>query len=343
MVNNQASLSRQRAMLITAMGPIIGAALNDKSVIEIMANPDGSLWLDKHGQGRIRAGDLLPADAERIIRLIASHIRIECNDNSPIVSAELPQTGERFEGILPPIVSSACFAIRKPAGVIYTLADYVEAGIMSAIQAKYLSFAIAEKKNIIVAGGTSSGKTTLTNALLNELIELDERVVIIEDTRELHCPVPDLVSLRTKPNVAAMSDLVRSTMRLRPDRIIVGEVRGSEALDMLKAWNTGHPGGVATLHANGTLEALYRLEQLIQEAVITVPRRLIANTIDILVFIKGRGNARRIDCIQEVKGLASNKDYQLCAPKELSPKPNSPQSNITRNIIDEKNHANDDE
>lgn len=343
MTNNHASLCRQRAMLITAMGPIIGAALDDKSVIEIMANPDGSLWLDKHGQGRIRAGDLLPADAERIIRLIASHIRIECNEASPIVSAELPQSGERFEGILPPIVTSPCFSIRKPAGIIYTLADYVEAGIMSALEAKYLSLAVAEKKNIVVVGGTSSGKTTLTNALLNELIELNERVVIIEDTRELHCPVPDLVSLRTKPNIAAMSDLVRSTMRLRPDRIIVGEVRGAEALDMLKAWNTGHPGGVATLHANGTHGALYRLEQLIQEAVITVPRRLIANTIDIIVFIKGRGNARTIDCIHEVKNLMSNGDYQLCLPDELPPKPNNPHSNITRNKIDEKNHANDDE
>lgn len=325
MANNPITLNRQRTMLLTAMGPIIGEALRDKSVIEIMANPDGSLWLDKHGEGRVQAGELLPADAERIIRLVASHIRVECNEAAPIVSAELPESGERFEGILPPIVTGPSFTIRKPAGVVYSLADYVEAQIMTPLQARCLSFAVVEKKNILVVGGTSSGKTTLTNALLNELVELNERIVIIEDTRELHCPVADLVSLRTKAGVAAMSDLVRSTMRLRPDRIIIGEVRGPEALDLLKAWNTGHPGGVATLHANGARAALYRLEQLIQEAVITVPRRLIADAVDLLVFIKGRGNARRVDCIREVIGLDSNADYQLRLPDGLPPEQDSPE------------------
>lgn len=324
MVHRQTTLDRQRAMLLTAMGPIIGAALSDKNVIEIMANPDGSLWLDYHGQGRVLVGDLLPADAERIIRLVASHIHLECNESTPIVSAELPQSGERFEGILPPIVTSPSFSIRKPAGIVFTLADYVEAKIITPLQAKYLSFAVADKKNILVVGGTSSGKSTLTNALLHELIELNERIIIIEDTRELHCPVPDLVSLRTKPNIAAMGDLVRSTMRLRPDRIIVGEVRGPEALDMLKAWNTGHPGGIATLHANGPRAALYRLEQLIQEAVVTVPRAMIADTIDLLVFIKGRGQARQVENIQEISGLNDAGDYQLRTPDEFSPDEFSP-------------------
>ena len=319
MTRNEATISRQRAMLQTAMGPIIGNALGDKSVIEIMVNPDGALWLDKVGEGRVHAGEMLSADVERIIRLVASHISIECHDTAPIVSAELPETGERFEGVLPPIVISPSFAIRKPAGVVYTLADYVEGGIMSPQQAQYLGQAVADRHNILVVGGTSSGKTTLTNALLSELIELDERVVIIEDTRELHCPVSDLVSLRTKPGVAAMSDLVRSTMRLRPDRIVVGEVRGPEALDMLKAWNTGHPGGVATLHANSAIAALYRLEQLIQEAVVTVPRRLIAEAVDTIVFITGRGDARRVDTIRSVIGLTDKDDYEVCAPRELPP------------------------
>ena len=315
MNKNKVTLSRQRKMLQTAMGPIIGEALNDKSVIEIMVNPDGSLWLDKHGVGRVHAGEMLEADVERIIRLVASYIRIECNESAPIVSAELPDTGERFEGILPPVVTAASFSIRKPAGVVYSLLDYVDGKIMSPEQARIISLAVADKKNILVVGGTSSGKTTLTNALLNELVELDERVIIIEDTRELHCPVPDLVSLRTKPGVAAMSDLVRSTMRLRPDRIIVGEVRGPEALDMLKAWNTGHPGGVATLHANSAEAALYRLEQLIQEAVVTVPRRLIADAIDMVIFIKGRGDERKIDTIKLVTGLNDDGDYSLHSPQ----------------------------
>jgi len=323
MTNSQA-LSRQRAMLQTAMGPVIGTALQDQSVIEIMVNPDGTLWLDKHSEGRVRAGDMLVADTERIIRLVASHIHVECNDNNPVVSAELPESGERFEGILPPIVTAPTFAIRKPAGVVYTLMNYVESQIMTPWQARVLSLAVANRKNILVVGGTSSGKTTLTNALLAELAEYNERILIIEDTRELHCPVPDLVSLRTKPGIASMADLVRSTMRLRPDRIIVGEVRGPEALDMLKAWNTGHPGGVATLHANSARAALYRLEQLIQEAVVTVPRRLIADAINLIVFIKGRGDARRVDTIREVIGLKDD-DYQLRSPEGLPPTQQQPQ------------------
>ena len=338
MTNSDATTSRQRAMLQTAMGPVIGNALADKSVIEIMVNPDGALWLDRVGQGRVRAGELLAADAERIIRLVASHIRIECHESAPIVSAELPETGERFEGVLPPIVTAPSFAIRKPAGVVYTLADYVESGTMTALQARCLGQAIADRQNILVVGGTSSGKTTLTNALLSELIELEERVVIIEDTRELHCPVRDLVSLRTKPGVAAMSDLVRSTMRLRPDRIIVGEVRGPEALDMLKAWNTGHPGGIATLHANSALAALYRLEQLIQEAVITVPRRLIAEAVNLIIFIAGRGDARRVHAVREVIGLSDRDDYQLRRPRELPP-----ESAIDRSDPNERNDDSDDQ
>jgi type IV secretion system protein VirB11 len=175
--------------------------------------------------------------------------------------------------------------------------------------------AVHDRKNILVAGGTSSGKTTFANALLAEMATRDERVILIEDTRELQCAAPDCVSLRTKPGVVNLAALVRSTLRLRPDRIIVGEVRGAEALDMLKAWNTGHPGGIATVHANSARAALYRLEQLIQESVATVPRRLIAEAIDIVVFIHGRGLSRRIETIAELTGLEGDGDY---AVKELS-------------------------
>lgn len=319
MVHHKVTLSRQRAMLQTAMGSIIANALTDKSVIEIMVNPDGAIWFDKHHVGRVREAEMASSDVERIIRLVASHIHVECNETSPIVSAELPETGERFEGILPPVVTAPCFTIRKPAAVIFSLTDYVKSQIMTPLQAKCLRNAIINKQNILVVGGTSSGKTTLTNALLAELVDLDERIVIIEDIRELQCPVEDLVSLRTKRGVAAMSDLVRSTMRLRPDRIIVGEVRGPEALDMLKAWNTGHPGGIATLHANSANAALYRLEQLIQEAVVTVPRRLIADAVNLIVFINGRGDARRVSSIREVTGLDINGDYKLKNPDGMPP------------------------
>ncbi len=303
-------------MLMSAMGPVIGAALADEKVIEVMANPDGSLWVDRHGDGRIQEGAIDPAHAERIIRLVASHIRVECNARSPVISGELPESGERFEGLLPPVVAAPSFAIRKPAGVVYTLDDYVQAGIMTPHQAVFLKSAVEDRANILVVGGTSSGKTTLTNALLNEVAKANQRVLLIEDTRELQCNAPDMVALRTKPGVATLSDLVRSTLRLRPDRIVIGEVRGAEALDMLKAWNTGHPGGITTLHANSARAGLYRLEQLIQEAVVTVPRRLIADAIDIIVFIKGRSNTRRVDTIVEVTGLSDN-DYQIAVPESL--------------------------
>jgi type IV secretion system protein TrbB len=318
---------RRRAMLRTAMGPAIAEALSDPHVIEVMVNPDGALRLDRLGSGRCDTGTVLASDqVERIIRLVASHARTEVHVAAPMVSAELPPhgdglAGERFEGLLPPVATGPCFSIRKPASRVYTLADYVSDGIMSADVARLLSLAAADRRNILIAGGTSSGKTTLANALLAELAPRDERVILIEDTRELQCTAPDTVALRTRPGVVSMADLVRSTLRLRPDRIIVGEVRGGEALDMLKAWNTGHPGGIATVHANSARSALYRLEQLIQEAVISVPRRLIAEAIDLIVFIAGRGTARSIAAVECVEGLDAAGDYALraAAPDQFNP------------------------
>jgi type IV secretion system protein VirB11 len=309
---------RRRGMLRTAMGPAIAQALDEPDVVEVLVNPDGHLWLDRHGSGRSDTGVVLtPQEAERIIRLVASHMRAEASGSSPIVSAELPESGERFEGLLPPVTLAPCFAIRKPATTTFRLTDYVSAQIATPLIAKVLADAVADARNILVAGGTGSGKTTLANALLAEIAALDERIVIIEDTRELRCAARDAVTLRTKPGVASLADLVRSTLRLRPDRIVVGEVRGAEALDMLKAWNTGHPGGIATVHANSSRAALYRLEQLVQEAVVTVPRRLIAEAIDFVVFIKGRGPGRRIEAVVEVKGLDGGGDYILETPPGL--------------------------
>jgi P-type conjugative transfer ATPase TrbB len=319
------SADRRRAMLRTAMGPTIAAALADPAVIEIMVNPDGALRLDRLGEGRTDTGTRYdPAQVERIIRLVASHARTEVHAASPIVSAELPPygegAGERFEGVLPPVSLAPCFSIRKPASKIYTLRDYVSDGIMPDETARLLAQAVIDRKNILVAGGTSSGKTTLANALLAEMAHLDERVILIEDTRELQCAASDVVALRTRPGVVAMADLVRSTLRLRPDRIIVGEVRGAEALDMLKAWNTGHPGGIATVHANSAIAALYRLEQLVQETVITVPRRLIAEAVDMIVFISGRGLARRVETIARVAGLDPDGNYAVL---DITPDPSS--------------------
>jgi P-type conjugative transfer ATPase TrbB len=299
-------------MLRTALGPAIARLLEDPSVVEVMLNPDGRLWIDRLSEGLSDSGERLSAaDGERIVRLVAHHVGVEVHTGAPRVSAELPETGERFEGLLPPVVAAPTFAIRKPAVAVFTLGDYVASGIMTSDQAEALRSGVVARANILVAGGTSTGKTTLTNALLAEVAKTDDRVVIIEDTRELQCTAPNLVAMRTKDGVASLSELVRSSLRLRPDRIPIGEVRGSEALDLLKAWGTGHPGGIGTIHAGSAIGALRRMEQLIQEAVVTVPRALIAETIDLIAVLAGRGASRRLVELARVEGLGPDGDYHV--------------------------------
>src|ERR1700674_2836832 len=313
------ALSRGARMLRTAFGPAIARYLEDPAIIEVMLNPDGRLWIDRLSGGLTETDERLSApDGERIVRLVAHHVGAEVHAGSPRVSAELPETGERFEGLLPPVVVAPAFAIRKPAVAVFALDDYVAAGIMNAAQAAALRAAVAARKNILVAGGTSTGKTTLTNALLAEIAGTTDRVVLIEDTRELQCRAPNLVALRTKDGVASLSDLVRSSLRLRPDRIPIGEVRGAEALDLLKAWGTGHPGGIGTIHAGTALGALRRLEQLIQEAVVTVPRALIAETINLIAVLAGRGSARQLIELATVEGIGPAGDYVVTPAIELT-------------------------
>lgn len=305
-------------MLRTALGPAIAGYLEDPSIVEVMLNPDGRIWIDRLSGGLEDTGHrMASADAERIVRLVAHHVGSEVHACAPRVSAELPESGERFEGLVPPVVLAPCFAIRRPAVAVFTLEDYVKTSIMSGNQAALLRSAVRERKNILVAGGTSSGKTTLVNALLAEIAKTGERVVLIEDTRELKCAAPNLVALRTKDGAASLSDLVRSSLRLRPDRIPIGEVRGPEALDLLKAWGTGHPGGIGTLHAGSALGAIRRLEQLIQEAVVTVPKALIAETIDLIAVLSGRGPARRLSELACIQGLDDGGDYIVTTAGEF--------------------------
>lgn len=299
-------------MLRTALGPSIAAWLEDPSIIEVMLNPDGRLWIDRLRDGLADTDEQLSAaDGERIIRLIAHHVGAEVHRASPRISAELPETGERFEGLMPPLVTAPVFAIRKPAVAIFSLQDYVAAGVMTLCDMDILRAAIFKRKNILVVGAASSGKTTLVNALLAEIAKSSDRLILIEDTRELQCTAPNCVALHTKGEVASLRDLVRSALRLRPDRICIGEVRGGEALDLLKAWGTGHPGGIATLHAGSAIGALHRLEQLIQETVVTVPRGLIAETIQIIAVLTGRGSMRRLSELVAIGGLNPNGDYVL--------------------------------
>lgn len=301
------SSERLITMLKTALGPNVGSLLTDDSVIELMLNQDGKLWSDRLGVGRQDTGHTItPQDAERIIRLVATGTGAECNESKPLLSAELPGTGSRFQGLLPPVVPAPVFTIRKKALLIFTLDDYVTQGIMTEHQKAVIIEAVHTKQNILVTGGTGTGKTTLVNAILDEIASTHDRIVIIEDTLELQCTAPDTVFLRAKEGVATMNDLLRATMRLRPDRIVVGEVRGPEALSLLKAWNTGHPGGCATVHANSARAGLTRLEQLIQEAVMTVPKELIAEAVNIVIHIERAGHGRKVRDIVRVGGITNN-------------------------------------
>ncbi|HBN9838365.1 TPA: P-type conjugative transfer ATPase TrbB [Pseudomonas aeruginosa] len=298
------SLDRRIQMLRTAMGPLIAAALEDPDVVEIMLNPDRTLWVDRLSSGRAPLGvELSEADGERIIRLVAAHVGAEVHRGQPLLTAELPETGERFEGILPPAAPGPAFALRKRAVGVIPLERYVSDGMMTAAHVDFLVRAVHERQNILIAGGTSTGKTTLANALLAEIAATGDRVLVLEDTIELQCTARDHVPLRTRAGVVTMQELVRATMRLRPDRVIVGEVRGGEALDLIKVWGTGHPGGIATIHASSALGALLRMEQLILEVAVNPPRALIAEAVNVVVYIAGRGRKRRIDTIAHVVGF----------------------------------------
>ena len=328
-----ASQDRRIQMLRTAMGPLIAAALEDPDVVEIMLNPDRTLWVDRLSSGRSPLGVEMPeADGERIIRLVAAHVGAEVHRGQPLFTAELPETGERFEGILPPAAPGPAFALRKRAVSIIGLDRYVADGILTAGQAEFLRRAVRERQNILIAGGTSTGKTTLANALLAEIAATGDRVLVLEDTVELQCAARDHVPLRTLPGVVSMADLVRAAMRFRPDRVAVGEVRGGEALDLVKVWGTGHPGGIATIHAGSGHGGLLRLEQLILEVVLTAPRALIAEAVNVVIYIAGRGRKRHVESIARVVGfdatgyrLADAMETPFPAPPPLSsPSPDQP-------------------
>lgn len=298
------TFARRLAMLQTAFEGPVRTALEAPDTIEILANTDGTIRVETASTGLVASPIRLSvSERERIIRLVASSTGAVCDHASPIISAELPGSGERFEGVMPPVSEAPCFAIRKSAATPFTLDHFIEIGAMSQRMGFAIRDAINCRQNIIVAGGTSSGKTTLANALLSEPAFSRERIVTLEDTRELYPKASDKVQLRTQGALVTLRDLVRSTLRLRPDRIVVGEVRGAEALDLLKAWNTGHPGGITTLHANSCHGALSRLEQLVGEAGHIDASPLISEAVDVILFMSRSSGQRRIEDAIRVCGL----------------------------------------
>lgn len=295
------------------LGQIVLDALEDPLVIEIMLNPDGSLWIERHGEGMRKAGTMSAPNAESLMGTIADSLDTVVTRDKPVLEGELPLDGSRFEGLLPPVVSRPTFTIRKKASVIFTLDQYVEQGIMTPAQCTVIQNAIVNKSNILVVGGTGSGKTTLTNGIIEGISQAcpDDRLVIIEDTSEIQCSADNTVILRASIEVD-MLRLLRATMRLRPDRILVGEVRGGEALALLKAWNTGHPGGIATIHANNARAGLVRLEQLIAETgAVNNMAPLIGEAVDLVIAIEKSKGGRRIKEIIEVKGVDAQGNYLI--------------------------------
>lgn len=290
------------------------SVLEDPKTVELYRNPDGRVWRESHGAGRVELCEMADAAAEQVVRYAASTMSDAVNRQRPNVSATLFGGRVRFQGALPPVVTSPTFVMRVAGASVIQIEQYVDRGVMPANWAEALRSAVAEKQNVLVAGGTGSGKTTLLNALIGEVT--DDRVVTIEDTRELRVTAADHVALVTKPTEprVSMGELVRLTLRMRPDRILVGEVRGGEALDLVKAWNTGHPGGLGTIHANSATDALQRLEDLIGEVVANVPRRAIAAAVDLVAFIRREPSApagRRVTELVRVVGLRSDGEYDV--------------------------------
>ena len=310
----EVAAERKLEALRHALGPAVLAALAEPAVVEVLANPDGRLILDRLGSGRADTGERLSVEArERVIRLVAEYVGEPVLREDPRLSGVLP-SGERFQGFLPPVSACATFSIRKRPPVVWGLGDYVAQGILSPAQADFLRSAVAERRNILISGGTGSGKTTLANALLAEPAFADDRVFLIEDTPELQCSAWDLVPVLTRrtPKPIGVVDLVRDALRMRPDRIVVGEMReGAAALETLKAWNTGHPGGLSTLHANSAEEALARIEDLLAEVTAQVPRRAVAQAIDLIVHIRRTAANRVVEAIIQIDGLDGDGAYRL--------------------------------
>ena len=311
-MSNPVTYTRQTEALRRALGPEILNALNDPQIVEVMLNPDSSLWIDRLGAGMEKIGEIDPVRAMSIISSVSAMLDTVVNTDSPILECELPLDGSRFEALIAPLVERPSFSLRKKALQVFSLSDYQDKGIINLTQKAVIEAAIAARQNILVSGGTGTGKTTLANAMLNCIAQVspDHRLVIIEDTRELQCTAANTVFLRTSDNTD-MTRLLRATMRLRPDRIVVGEVRDGSALALLKAWNTGHAGGVGTVHANTASAALIRIGQLIQEAGVPPNPELIAEAINVVVSIKRTPAGRVVEEVVAVRGWSHSGGFSI--------------------------------
>jgi type IV secretion system protein VirB11 len=309
------SQTRRGLALEHALSPIAGFLADDR-VVEVMCNADGAVWIDRLGDGLLSTSVVMrPAAVDQMLRLVASNMGLELNASAAELSAKLPPPwSARLHANIPPLVEAPVFTLRKPATLVFSLDDYVAGGILTGAQADALRAAVQGHTNILIGGGTGSGKTTFANALLQVVSQSRDRVHIVEDTPELQCAAPNKVQVLVQPPAHSWRHAIMGAMRFRPDRIIVGEVRDGAALDLLKAWNTGHPGGLATIHANDTRAMLERLCQLIEEVVHPAPRALVAQTIQVCAHIcrdPTRPGGRRLSGLDRVVGLAPDGTWAL--------------------------------
>ena len=265
-------------------------------ITELYINDDGKIWYNSHIEGKVKTEIYLtPGKAQAIIELAAGQAGKVVNEDIPSISVEIQGYGARFQGEIPPIVRYPQFNIRKKAVKIFTFQEYVETGFMSEKYKNFLEGSIQARKNILVAGGTGTGKTTFLNAILAAIAAISpyHRLISLEDLPELQCPAEDYSPMFTKQDTGDskirynMTRLLADCMRRSPDRIIVGEVRDGAAYTMLKAWNTGHPGGACTVHADGAEEGLTRIKSLAQEdSAAGDVKELIGEAIDVVVAIQ---------------------------------------------------------
>ena len=295
-------------------GPLFMDALENPDVIEIMLNPDGSLWIEKYGQDHDCIGEIPVAQGRLILSQVASGLNLTVNERSPIVEGEFPLDGSRFEGTFPPIVGPGpSFSLRKKASRVFTLEEYMLSGSITLEAVSIIESAVRHRQNIVVVGGTSSGKTTFVNAVIDAVSRLtpSHRLIILEDTAELQSKSPNTVFMRTSVLAEIdMRKLAKVSMRYAPKRILVWEVRDAAALEMLKLWNTGHPGGISTFHADSAEEALPRLEELVEEAGLGPKQKLIGRAVDLAVFMeKTPDNRRQISSIVKVNRFNHKEDF----------------------------------
>jgi type IV secretion system protein TrbB len=294
---------RERAMLRTAFGPV-ATLLETPGIVGVQVNADGRVWVAKHGTSETATDYVMEkAERERVIRCVATAAGMECHDRQPSIRTGIFGSRMRFQGYVPPVVDAPCFVVRVPATQVYSLEEYVRDGVCTQAQADALKTAVLAHENIVIAGGIRSGKTTLCNALLAIMSTLGERIITIEVNPELHCTAPNTQALYAVPGVRSMEQLVMDTLASDPRRIVIGEMVDHAAVQVIRAWNTGHPGGLCTVHANGPEETLLRIAQLIPQAIISQPQEEIAQSIDRIAYMEQTETGRRLVSVSAVRAF----------------------------------------